>query len=156
MGYTLYWYRDKLIKQVIFDAILNDFEKIRPEFDQNQIELAGPDGDGPPRINEYGISFNGQCKSQGCCEAFTFLQELIFVYREPRKRNGKYLQYVKTDCLPYGLAAATFLIIAKHYLKIQIIINSDEPLSTWEKPRQWCQNILGYGSDFLPENDSTE
>ena len=155
MGYTLYWYIDKLIDQVKFDAILTDFEKIRQEFDRNQIVLVGPDGDGPPKINEFGISFNGHCASQGCCEAFTFLQELIFAYREPRKRNSKYFQYVKTDGLPYGLAAATFLIIAKHNLKNQIIVSSDKPLSTWDKPREWCQRILGYGSDFLPEDDYT-
>jgi hypothetical protein len=156
MGYTLYWYRDKLIDQLKFDAILNDFGKILQEFDRNQIVLAGPDGDGPPKINEYGISFNGHCTSQGCCEAFTFLQELIFVYREPRQRNGKNLQYVKTDGLPYGLAAATFLIIAKHILKDQIIVSSDKPLSNWDKPREWCKSVLGYGSEFLPENDSSE
>ncbi len=153
MGYTLYWYRDKSIDQAKFNNILQDFEKIRQELDRNQILLAGPNGDGPPMINDHGISFNGPCEAQGCCEAFTFLPELIFTYREPRKRNGKYFQYVKTDGLPYGLVAATCLIIATRYLKNQITISSDKPLSTWDKPREWSQRILGYGSDFLPEND---
>ena len=153
MGYTLYWYRDKLIDQVKFNTILKDFKKIRQELDRKGVLLAGPDGDGLPIINDFGVSFNGHCETQGCCEAFTFSQELIFVYREPRKRNSKYFQYSKTDGLPYGLAAAVFLIIAKHYLNNQITVSSDKPFSNWNKPRELCQRILDYGSDFLPEND---
>lgn len=153
MGYTIYWYRDKKIEPAIFNQILADFEKIRAEVDRNGILLAGPDGDGTPMINEYGVSFNGSCSPQGCCEAFTFVQEMVFPYREPRKRNGKYFQYVKTEGLPYGLAVAAFLIIAKHHINNQIIISSDKPISNWEKPREWCQRTLGYGADFLPENE---
>ena len=156
MGYTLYWYREKSIDQGIFYAILKDFKEIRQELDRNGVLLAGPDGDGLPMINNYGVSFNGPCESKGCCEAFTFVQEMIFAYREPRKRNGKYFQYVKTEGLPYGLAVAAFLIIAKHYLNNQIIVSSDKPLSSWDKPRELCQRILGYGSDFLQENDSED
>jgi hypothetical protein len=153
MGYTLYWYREKTIDQGIFCAILQDFKKIRHELVQNGVLLAGPDGTGLPMINEYGVSFNGKCESRGCCEAFSFVQELIFPYREPSKRNGKYLQYSKTEGLPYGLAASAFLIIAKHYLNNQIVVSSDKSFSGWDKPREMCQHILGYGSEFLPEND---
>ena len=156
MGYTFYWYRDKLIDQEKFNTILKDFKKIRQELDRNGVLLAGPDGDGLPMINEYGVSFNGKCESKGCCEAFSFVQELIFPYREPRKRNDRYFQYVKTESLPYGLAVAAFLIIAKHYLNSEITVSSDKPLSSWDKPREWCQRILGYGSEFLPENDSED
>jgi hypothetical protein len=156
MGYTIYWYRDKKIEPTIFKRILADFDKIRSDLDRNGILLAGPDGEGLPMINEYGVSFNGVCGSQGCCEVFSFVQELIFPYREPRKRNGKYFQYVKTDGLSYGLAVASFLIIAKHHLNNQIIVSSDKPLSSWDKARELCQRILGYGSDILPENDSED
>jgi hypothetical protein len=116
--------------------------------------LAGPDGVGLPIINDYGVSFNGPCESRGCCEPFSFVQELIFAYREPRKKNGKYFQYVKTDGLPYGLAAAAFLIIAKHHLKKHISVSSDTPLSSWDKPRELCQRVVSFGVDFLPEKDS--
>lgn len=156
MGYTIYWYRDKKIEPSVFKQILADFDKIRSELDRNGILLAGPDGEGLPMINEYGLSFNGVCKYQGCCEAFSFVQELIFPYREPRRRNGKYFQYVKTEGLPYGLGVATFLIIAKHHLDDQIDVNSDKPFSVWEKASEWCQSILGYGADFLPENNVEE
>jgi len=156
MGYTIYWYRDKKIETTIFKRMLDDFNKIRSELDRNGILLAGPDGEGLPMINEYGVSFNGVCGSQGCCEAFVFVQELIFTYREPRKRNGKYLQYVKTEGLPYGLAVCGFLVIAKYYLDNQIVISSDKPLSSWDKPRELCQRLLGYGADFLPENDTDD
>lgn len=153
MGYTIYWYREKNIEPTIFKRILADFEKIRIELDRNGILLAGPDGEGSPMINEYGVSFNGVCASQGCCEAFSFVQELIFPYREPRKRNGKYFQYVKTEGLPYGLAAAAFLIIAKNHLKDEITVNSDKPFLVWDKAQNWCQRILGYGAEFVPENE---
>lgn len=154
MGYTFYWYREKSIDQSNFNRILADFKKIRQELDRNKILLAGPDGEGLLMINDYGVSFNGPCKSQGCSEAFSFVQELIFAYREPRKRNDKYLQYTKTEELPYGLAAAAFLIIAKHHLKDHIVVSSDTPFSNWDKPSEWCQRILGWGAEFLPESDA--
>ena len=84
------------------------------------------------------------------------MRELNFLGREPRKRDGKYLQYVKTDGMPYGLAAEAFLIIAKHHLKDRIKVISDEPGLMWDKPREWCQRLLGYGLEFLPENYSDE
>lgn len=75
MGYSIYWYREKSIDQAIFKKILTDFGKIRQELDKNNILLAGPDGDGQPMINEYGVSFNGSYEFKGCCEPFTFVQE---------------------------------------------------------------------------------
>ncbi len=153
MGYTLYWYREKSIDQEKYSMILRDFKKILPEFAQKGVILAGPDGSGLPMINEYGVSFNGSCESGGCCETFSFVQELIFPYREPSQRNGKFLQYAKTEGLQYSLAAAALLIIAKQYLKNQITVSSDKPLSNWDEPRDWCQRILGYGSEFVPEKD---
>jgi len=136
--------------------MLDDFNIILPEIDKNGVVLAGPDGEGTPMINEYGVSFNGKCETQGCCESFSFVQDLIFVYHQPRKRNGKYFQYAKTEGLPYGLAAAVFLIIAKQYLKDQIIVSNDGVPSDWDKPRELCQRILTYGSDFMPESDSED
>lgn len=156
MGYTIYWYREKSVDSATFEKILHDFKKIKPELNRNGILLANPSGDSSPMITSDGVGFNGLCNSQGCCEPFSFMCELIFAYREPRKRDGKYFQYVKTDGLPYGLAAAAFLIIAKNHLKDQINVSSDNPVSMWEKPREWCQHILGYGAEFLPENDSNE
>ena len=44
------------------------------------------------------------------------------------------------------------MIIAKHYLKDQITVSSDKPFSEWDKPRELCQPILGYGDDFLLDN----
>ena len=156
MGYTIYWYREKSIDQAVFNSMLKDFNAIRKELDQNGVLLAGPDGDGLPTINEYGVSFNGSCKSQGCGEGFMFVQEMIFAYREPGKRNGKYFQYVKTEGLPYGLAVAAFLVIAKHHLKCKISVSSDEPFSTWEKAREWCQRLLGYVAEFLTETEAED
>lgn len=154
MGYTIYWYREKSVDSATFEKILQDFRTIRPELYRNGILLADPSGDSSPMINNDAVGFNGKCASQGCCEPFSFKRELIFTYREPRKRDGKYFQYVKTDGLPYGLAAETFLIIAKHHLKERIKVSSDNPVGMWDKPRNWCQHILGYGGDFLPENNS--
>jgi hypothetical protein len=155
MGYTIYWHREKLIDKDIFKRSLKDFKKIHLELKQNGIILAGPDGEGQPMINEYGVSFNGSCESSGCCEPFTFVQEMIFPYREPTKENGKYFQFTKTEGLPYGLAVMIFLIIAKHYLNEKIIINSDDD-SSWDGPKEVCQEILGYGEEFLPESVSKE
>lgn len=150
MGYSIYWYREKSIDQAIFKNILNDFGKIRQELDKNKILLAGSDGEGQPMINDYGVSFNGSYESKGCCESFIFVQEMIFPYREPTKRNGKYFQCVKTEGLPYGMAVSCFLIIAKHYLKDQITVSSDKPLLGWEKLREWDWRVSGSMMPDIP------
>ena len=155
MGYTIYWYREKSMDQNIFNYIIHDFSKIQLELNRNEILLAGPAGNGCPVINEKEVSFNGSFNLKGgCCEPFNFERSLNSRKRELEKGNGKYLRYVKTEGLPYSIAVATFLIIAKHYLKNKINITADDPISFWEKPRNWCQHILGYGGDFLPENNS--
>lgn len=152
MGYTLYWYRNKSIDPASFSSILEDFNKILPELALSGVLLAGPDGSGLPLINEYGVYFNGKYESQGCYEPFMFEQNLNFLYQQPRKKNGKYFQYIRTEDLPYGLAAAIFLIIAKQYLKDQINVSSDYSITGWDKPRELCHKILGYGTEFSPES----
>jgi hypothetical protein len=153
MGITNYWYREKLIDSSIYKSILADFIKARQELDRHGIFLASPDGRGLPVMNDYGVTFNGSASSQGCCEAFTFTQELIFPFYEPRKKDGKYFQFVKTEGLPYDLAVEVFLIIAKHYLSDRILVSSDMSDSGWSEARECCQSSLGYGSAFLLEND---
>jgi hypothetical protein len=150
-------FRSKLGHLSGVNNILNDFDKIHSELDRNGIILAGPDGEGLPMINEFGVSFNGSGESRGCCESFTFPQELIFAYREPRKKNGKYFHCAKTktEGLPYTSAVRAFLIIVKKHLADQVIVNSDKPYSAWDRPSEWCQRILGYGGRFLPDKDDT-
>ncbi|ACX51830.1 hypothetical protein Adeg_0683 [Ammonifex degensii KC4] len=59
MGYTHYWYREKEISRKEFAAIVGDFKKLLPKFEEAGVKLAGPMGEGEPVINEDEVAFNG-------------------------------------------------------------------------------------------------
>jgi hypothetical protein len=59
MGYTHYWYRPTIIPDVLFDAIRRDFGKVILPLSDAGIEIAGGLGEGPPKITDDEIVFNG-------------------------------------------------------------------------------------------------
>lgn len=69
------------------------------------------------------------------------------VYNDP-KEIGLYFNCSKTAYKPYDLAVIICLIIAKHHLNGQILVNSDGTLDNWRDGMLICQKILGYGLDF--------
>jgi hypothetical protein len=69
------------------------------------------------------------------------------VYND-KKEVGLYFEFCKTAYKPYDLTVIICLIIAKHYLKEQIIVSSDGTLDNWKDGMLLCQKILGYGLDF--------
>lgn len=148
MGFTQYWYREKIIDQVIYNKIVADFKKIREELFHRGVLLAGINGDGVPIITHSQINFNGSAKLQGNGEPFKFDRELQFDNIRPRKPETMVLQFTKTGGLPYDLAVMAILIIAKYHLDGRIIIQSDGSSEDWNCARELCQQTLDYGSDF--------
>jgi hypothetical protein len=61
---------------------------------------------------------------------------------------GRYFEFCKTAYKPYDLAVIICLIIAKHHLKEQILVDSDGTIDNWQDGMLICQKILGYGFDF--------
>ena len=148
MGYTQYWYREKIIDQTNYNKIIADFKKIREELFNRGVLLAGESGDGLPVITDSQVNFNGSAKAQGTGEPFKFGREIQFDHIRPRKTDEPILQFTKTEGLPYNLGVMAFLIIAKHYLDRHIIVQSDGEPEDWNGAREVCQQILGYGNDF--------
>lgn len=64
------------------------------------------------------------------------------------KSVGKFFEFCKTAYKPYDLAVNVCLIIAKHYLKDQILVHSDGELENWKDGMELCQHFLGYGDNF--------
>jgi hypothetical protein len=62
---------------------------------------------------------------------------------------GKYFQFCKTAFRPYDLAVTAFLVIAKHHLGEKILVESDGTIAHWMDAVKLCQNVLGYGWDFV-------
>jgi len=150
MGYTQYWYREKIIDQTNYNKIITDFKKIREELFNHGVLLAGQNGDGIPIITNSQVVFNGSAESQGNSEPFRFDREIKLDNIRPRKidDNGTISQHTKTANLSYDLAVMAFLIIAKHYLDGHIIVQSDGEPKDWNGGRELCQKMLGYGNDF--------
>ena len=65
-----------------------------------------------------------------------------------KEEVGFYFEFCKTAYKPYDLAVIICLIIAKHHLKGEILVDSDGTIDNWEDGMLICQKILGYGLDF--------
>jgi len=52
------------------------------------------------------------------------------------------------------LAVISFLIIAKHYLKDKIKVSSDGEDQHWFDGKMLCQMILGFGLEYIINEDS--
>jgi len=70
------------------------------------------------------------------------------IYTE-KEKVGKYFDFCKTAFKPYDLAVNAFLIIAKHYLGRDLIVESDGDIPQWIDAIELCQSNLGYGRDFV-------
>ena len=85
----------------------------------------------------------------GDCSYETFsLEQKLQQDQIVNVRNGFYSNGTKTNYKPYDLAVNVCLIIAKHYLKDQIIVRSDGDKSNWIEGIELCKHFLDYGSDF--------
>jgi hypothetical protein len=93
---------------------------------------------------------NGDCSY----ETFKFpLKMELNSWDEPK--NNLYFDFCKTAFRPYDLAVISFLIIAKHHLKDNIIVSSDGEDGHWFDGKMLCQMILGYGLDYVINEEST-
>lgn len=70
------------------------------------------------------------------------------------EEHGYIFECTKTAYKPYDLAVNVCLIIAKHYLKDDIVIRSDGEDSNWIEGVQLVQHFLGYGEDFKLDSRS--
>lgn len=68
--------------------------------------------------------------------------------------NNLYFDFCKTAFRPYDLAVISFLIIAKHYLKNNIEVSSDGEDCHWFDGKMLCQMILGYGLEYIINEES--
>ena len=136
-------------------AIADDFGRVVLPLDDAGIKLSGGHGEDAPEITSEGVCFNGlsNCEHSptdpcaGDCSHETFAFPRIFLpadWQEPE--SGFYSDFCKTASKKYNSAVMVFLLIAKYHLpetEISTCGTDDE----WEEARQFCQNILGYGSE---------
>lgn len=77
------------------------------------------------------------------------------VYHDKR-HVGKYFQFCKTAFRPYDLAVTAFLVIAKHHLGEDILVESDGTIAHWMDAVKLCHDVLGYGWNFTLDSDRRE
>jgi hypothetical protein len=149
MGYTHYWYREQELSADAMEHITADFSRIiknlpveaeivdMPEYwnAPGDIAFAGKNGTGESMIF-------CRVSSAGCITPDRA--------REPWKA-GKCFESCKTGMLPYDLAAASLLIIAKKHLPEDVRIFSDGSSDKWEQASGLCRRILGYGGTVVSE-----
>lgn len=135
MGHTHYWRRPCDLPIGAFEAIADDFEKIKPLLGVDILDESDEDA----------IWFNGV----GDDEFETFVFARSFTPQSWQEPDGeeRYYDFCKTARKPYDLAVQVALIIIKHHLP-NISVSSDDALSGWTKAIWLCQDVLRYGESF--------
>lgn len=89
------------------------------------------------------------CSGDCSYETFSLEQHVTREELPDYRKDDPYIfNCTKTNFRPYDLAVQVCLIIASHHLEKQIRVTSDGESIHWDDARQFCQNFLGYGSDF--------
>ncbi len=77
--------------------------------------------------------------------------------RDPKigpDRDGRFFGFTKTAYRPYDLAVTAALVVAKHHLGDDITVDSDGEGRDWVEAVLLVENELGYGRDFILEEES--
>jgi hypothetical protein len=138
MGMTHSWERSTEVVRQSFARAVAASKRV---VEHLQIPLAGYDGTGDPIFKDDAIVFNG--RAPAACEAFEIHQQEF-----DRRGRNRFFQFAKTNHAPYDICVRVSLICFKHFLGEEIRVMSDAPDAEWEKARQVCHEVLGFGADF--------
>jgi hypothetical protein len=86
---------------------------------------------------------NGRCSY----EPFSFPMFLPMEGRFP-DNAGLYVQGTKTAFRPYDIAVTAALLVAKKYLKNDLVVHTNGGDCQWADARRICQSTLGFGDWF--------
>ncbi|MCP4263897.1 MAG: hypothetical protein GY774_41280 [Planctomycetes bacterium] len=142
MGWTHFWQREISLPGDKFKNAMADCRRI---ISASQVNLSGEDGTGDPVFTEDEIIFNGTSGMN--CEPF-----IIKSYELSRRSPAKTFSHCKTEHLPYDICVQCVLITLKHHLGNLIAVSSDGKERDWQKAKELCQKILGYGKEFKFED----
>lgn len=159
MGYTHYYYVRKSYDADVFAKIVEDFKKmLEIKVQSSEKVLAGSDGTGKAEITNKLISFNGI--GDDAHEPFILEQSMsdknyafhkeIYEHQRGEKieEDSLFFSFTKTARKPYDEQVQFALIIAKHHLGDKIKVSSDGSDAEWERARNLCNMIVGYGNEF--------
>jgi hypothetical protein len=146
MSYAHYWHirNDKNIDDEKWNLIIKDVKKLFEYFKiQNEkndgFQLAGWNGHDEPIINDNEISFNG--KDNDSCESIIIYNK--YNYNHPITENY-YSDFCKTARKPYDIVVQMVLLIFKHHIQNDIIINSDGNDTDWINAIELTKEIFNY------------
>ena len=100
------------------------------------------------------ISFS--IKAQDKTAKISFKSDTIDYGTIEKGADGlRVFEFTNTARKPYDIAVTACVIIAKHHLGKKIKISSDGANQEWNDGKKLCQYILGYGKDFVLDEDDS-
>lgn len=154
MGYTHYWYRPKAIPVATWEKFRADVCLLtntwnKAETPERRVAYEYDQPGKLPTANKNQVRFNGI--GEGGHE--TLIIERVIPkadWDRPSFRGGPKTEeftFCKTAEKPYdGLVVAC--LIALHHHVPETNVSSDGDDGDWAKGRTFCQDILGYGSEY--------
>ena len=94
---------------------------------------------------------SGNCSHETCWFPRIVLEDQQNRFdTHPTEKNGQgwHFNFCKTAYKPYDLAVTAFLVIAKHYLRENLWIQSDGETQHWADARILCEQFLKFGIGF--------
>lgn len=142
MGYTHYW-------QYHRDITANEWKEIRGVFRRlvsslPGIALAGPEGDGEPRLDAIRLIFNGA--SPHAVEPFAFYRTRAGWDADHKHTLGRpWRGYCKTEHQPYDLAVMTMLLSVRDIAQGALSVESDEDMNGlgWSQAMDLARRLRG-------------
>jgi len=85
----------------------------------------------------------------GDCSHETFRVTCTRDRRDYQPKQGERFGFCKTAYKPYDIPVTACLIILKHHFGSKVNVSSDGESRDWDDARILCQQVLGYGEEFV-------
>jgi len=164
MGYTHYWYRRPDLDRDLFEAAVEDIQRL---FRKIPIPIGDWEGGDEPVFAAEGVCFNGrkdakpgdhydlmEYHSQEVPISGDGSHETFQVNRQMEKPDwqddvgGFIFNCCKTRRLPSDVKVMCALVIFNHHFGADFMVSSDGEEREWNVARELCHQFLGYGYGF--------
>ena len=113
-----------------------------------------------PIVTAHGVGTNagqgGALPHRTCNGDCSYESHWFERVQDDEQGEDRVFSATKTAFRPYDLAVTAFLVVVKHHLRSEILIESDGRACQWADALAICQEVLGYGQGFLLTNGCLE
>jgi hypothetical protein len=135
MGYSHYW--DARPGEYDAAAFSTFVTRVKAVLGATTVSIAGPDGEGTPRLTDELVSLNGA--SDEMCETLYISRVVV-----PEDDPSQVFNSCKTAWQPYDVVVTAILLLYRHHFPDSIALSSDGEPEEWEPGRELVKTACGF------------